>query len=526
MNTTERKPSNNRPRVSPELLDLMPPSDPAMERQLLGSVIADPTKLDEVSCIVKRDSFYEERHQRLWEHLENMPAHVAQDNSLLTRWLAGVADLEACGGAAYLAEVVQSVPYAANAVYYAEIIRDLAVKRRIREQAEGLLQLSMNPTVSADSLRAEWEAMGEMMPAISNTSFPIYSCSVLIGEKFDIQYWIDGVMVANEPMGIIGPPKALKTSTALDMAFSIATGGYFFGRFRCPQAVPVGFFSAESGLPTLAETLRRIGRAAGTDPATVQNLMICDRVPQFGTPEHLIELKLMIRRYGWKVIFVDPIFMALDGGDIANVFIQGQLYRRVSELCQHEGCTLVMLHHAKKGLGSDCQPLDLSAAAGAGFVEMMRQWIFLSKRESYILGSGLHKLHFSFGGSHGHNGYFGVDIFEGAYRQGFDRDWQVTVLNPDEIRDSQRDQKTVAREAARQETLETDKRQILNVLFKCPQGETKSIIRDRSGVRSSRFNPALASLLEDGCVIPCDIQKGNRKQPFEGYKIKETSPNV
>lgn len=519
INTTQ---DNHRPsRISPELLDQQPPADLTMERQLLGSIMYDPTKLEEVSIIVNRDSFYEDRHRRLFEHLENMPAEVAKDVSLITRWLLQAADLEACGGTAYLAEVAQSVPYAANAVYYARIVADLAVKRRIREQAEGLLQLAMNPGVSADSLRAEWESMGEMMPTISNTGFPLYSCSVLIEKQFDVQYWIDGIMVAGEPLGIIGPPKALKTSTALDMAFSIATGGYFFGRFRCPQAVPVGFFSAESGLPTLAETLRRIGRAAGTDPATVQNLMLCDRVPQFGTPEHLVELKLMIRRYGWKVIFIDPIFMALDGGDIANVFIQGQLYRRVSELCQQEGCTLVMLHHAKKGLGSDFQPLDLSAAAGAGFVEMMRQWIFLSRRESYVLGSGLHKLHFSFGGSHGHSGYFGLDIFEGTYQQGVDRDWQVTVLNFDEIRNTRQDQKTVARETARQEQLEADKRQILNVLVKCPQGETKSIIKDRCGVRTSRYGPALAALLEDGCIVECEIQKSNRKSLYQGYRTNE-----
>ena len=148
-------------------------------------------------------------------------------------------------------------------------------------------------------------------------------------------------MAAGQPLVIAGPQKALKTSIALDMAFSLATAGHFLGRFKVPEAVSVGFMSGESGLPTLAETVRRIARAAGHDPAGVRNLIISDRVPQIGSLDHLAAIDAVIQEHALEVFIIDPVFMAMDGADAGNLFIQGQLLRRVSELCQERGCTFV-----------------------------------------------------------------------------------------------------------------------------------------------------------------------------------------
>ena len=107
------------------------------------------------------------------------------------------------------------------------------------------------------------------------------------------------------------------------MAFALATGGYFLGRFKVPEPVAVGFFSGESGLPTLAETLRRIARAAGHDPSGVRNLIVSDRVPQIGSLDHLAAIDALILEHALEVLFIDPVFMAMDGADAGNLFIQG-----------------------------------------------------------------------------------------------------------------------------------------------------------------------------------------------------------
>ena len=49
-------------------------------------------------------------------------------------------DLEVIGGKAYLAEVAQSVPYAANAAYYAKIVRDKATLRGLIHTSTEILR--------------------------------------------------------------------------------------------------------------------------------------------------------------------------------------------------------------------------------------------------------------------------------------------------------------------------------------------------------------------------------------------------
>jgi hypothetical protein len=273
-------------------------------------------------------------------------------------------------------------------------------------------------------------------------------------------------------------------------------------------------------LPTLAEILRRIGRAAGHDPTAVRNLVVSDRVPQIGDPAHLVAIDAMIQQHGLAALFIDPAFLAMDGADAGNLFIQGQLLRRVSEVCQERGCTLVLLHHVKKGSGNDYQPLELSAIAWSGFAEAARQWLLLNRREPYELGSGLHRLHLCVGGSVGHGGYWGLDVDEGRYETGVDRKWLVTVLAADEIKTSQRDRRAADRETRKQETLDADRREIVGAAVKAGGPETKAGLRDRVSIPHKRFPPAFASLVADGTLQPAAVTRANG-QNYEGWKVRD-----
>ncbi|MEN6557313.1 MAG: AAA family ATPase [Thermoguttaceae bacterium] len=350
--------------------------------------------------------------------------------------------------------------------------------------------------------------------------YHLQSCADLVATTFDIRFLVDGIMAAGQPMVIAGPQKALKTSIALDMAFALAMGGCFLGRFKVPEPVGVGFMSGESGLPTLAETVRRIARAAGYDPAGVRNLVISDRVPQIGSPDHLAAIDAIIQEHALEVLFIDPVFMAMDGADAGNLFIQGQLLRRVSELCQERGCTLVLLHHVKKGSGNDYQPIELSAISWSGFAEAARQWILVNRREPYEPGSGLHRLHLCVGGSAGHGGYWGIDVDEGQYQAGTDRLWNVSVLDSTEIKTAGSDRKDADREARRQEVLDTDRREIVAVAVKLKAPESKTALRDRCQCGHARFGRAFASLVADGTLQAATVTKTNR-QTYEGWKVRD-----
>ena len=98
--------------------------------------------------MIRADDFYADANQKLYAHLLAMHDEGKRiDATLLLERLTQAGDLEAIGGAAYLAEVVHSVPYAANAVYYAEIVRDKATLRALIHASTEILRDAYEPTL-------------------------------------------------------------------------------------------------------------------------------------------------------------------------------------------------------------------------------------------------------------------------------------------------------------------------------------------------------------------------------------------
>jgi replicative DNA helicase len=135
-------------RVSSEILDRLPPQNLDAEKGVLGSVLLDPNLCDDVALVLRPDDFYADANQKLYAHLLAMHDQGLRiDATLLLERLRTGGDLEAVGGTAYLAEVVHSVPYAANAVYYAQIVRDKATLRALIHASTEILRDAYEPTI-------------------------------------------------------------------------------------------------------------------------------------------------------------------------------------------------------------------------------------------------------------------------------------------------------------------------------------------------------------------------------------------
>lgn len=133
-------------RLSSELLDRLPPQNLEAERAVLGSILHDPLVCDDVALIVRPDDFYADANQKLFHHLLAMHDEGKRIDVLLLRErLIQEGEFEAIGGAAYLAEVLQAVPYAANAVHYAEVVRDKATLRELIHASTEILRDAWDP---------------------------------------------------------------------------------------------------------------------------------------------------------------------------------------------------------------------------------------------------------------------------------------------------------------------------------------------------------------------------------------------
>jgi replicative DNA helicase len=128
-------------KVHSEILDRQPPCNLDAERGVLGSILLLPTVCDEVSLVLRPDDFYDDANRVIFSHMRTMHDENQRiDTVLLIERLRKSGDFDRVGGAGYLAEILQSVPTAANAVYYAEIVRDKATLRSLIHASTEILR--------------------------------------------------------------------------------------------------------------------------------------------------------------------------------------------------------------------------------------------------------------------------------------------------------------------------------------------------------------------------------------------------
>lgn len=339
--------------------------------------------------------------------------------------------------------------------------------------------------------------------------------------EYNTEFLIEDTLVAGQPLIIAGPQKSLKTSFIIDAALSLAFAGMFLGKLKVNRAARVAVMTGESGLSAIQDMAHRCCRAMGRWLSDATNLFWTTDLPKFGDPAHMAALEAFLTELEIEVLFIDPAYLAMSGADAGNLFIQGELLRSVSELCQRLGVTMVLAHHTKKSINRDPNdPPELSEIAWSGFAEFARQWWLIGRRETYTPGSGSHKLWLSVGGSAGHTALWAVDVEEGT-RQDIDgRRWEIDLHAPHEARSLAAETKQQERQRREADQLQHDKTAALGILAKFHMGITKTNLRDRAGL-AKRFEGVLAALIEDGSIETCDVFTGNHKTPKEGYKIKE-----
>ena len=133
-------------RAASEILDRLPPQNLEAERGVLGSLLLDPQMCDEVALELRADDFYADANQKLYRQILALHDEGKRiDTTLLVERLRQAGELEAVGGTAYLAEVLQAVPYAANVMHYAEIVRQKAILRALIHASTEILRDAWEP---------------------------------------------------------------------------------------------------------------------------------------------------------------------------------------------------------------------------------------------------------------------------------------------------------------------------------------------------------------------------------------------
>lgn len=216
----------------------VPPQNLEAEQSVLGAILLDNASIAKAMEALSEENFYRTAHRKIYlGMLELSEQGEVIDQITLTERLQTNGQLEAVGGAAYLAELVQSIPTAANMRYHCKVVRDKALLRGLIATSTDVITRGYDGTASVDELLdfAERTVFGLAQGKLGRSFTPL---SHVIKESLDLvdrlskrqervtgvptgYYDLDDVTAGLQPSDLVviaGRPSMGKTSLALGIA--------------------------------------------------------------------------------------------------------------------------------------------------------------------------------------------------------------------------------------------------------------------------------------------------------------------
>ncbi|MEV4130874.1 replicative DNA helicase [Dactylosporangium sp. NPDC049742] len=133
---------SERPSGGAETFERTPPQDVAAEQSVLGGMLLSKDAIADVVEILKSHDFYRPNHTIVFDAILDLYGRgEPADAVTVAAALTDAGEIAKVGGAAYLHTLMAAVPTAANASYYARIVAERAVLRRVIEAGTRIVQL-------------------------------------------------------------------------------------------------------------------------------------------------------------------------------------------------------------------------------------------------------------------------------------------------------------------------------------------------------------------------------------------------
>ena len=166
-------------------LDRTPPQDLIAEQSVLGGMLLSKDAISDVVEILKDRDFYRPAHELIFDAILDLygrgePADAITVAAELTKR----GDIARAGGAPYLHTLINAVPTAANASFYAKIVRERAIARRLVEAGTKIVQLGYSTEGEIDDVVDQ--AQAEVYQVTERRASEDYvQLNTLLEETFD-----------------------------------------------------------------------------------------------------------------------------------------------------------------------------------------------------------------------------------------------------------------------------------------------------------------------------------------------------
>ena len=244
------------------LAQRLPPQSLEAEVSVLGGVLLENEALNRALEVVNEGDFYREAHRQIFSALlhlyeRNEPADLITLSEVLKKRDA----LEEVGGIEYLNFLVNSVPTAANIAYYAKIIKEKSILRKLINRATEIINLGFGDAgdvdesldraerlifeISEDRVRPSFFPIKDIIKASFKTIENLYEKKQLITGVPTGFTKLDDLTSGLQPSDLIivaGRPSMGKTALALNITQHAAI----------EDGIPSAIFSLEMSKEQLA----------------------------------------------------------------------------------------------------------------------------------------------------------------------------------------------------------------------------------------------------------------------------------
>jgi replicative DNA helicase len=262
----------------------VPPQNLEVEASVLGGILLENDAINRVLEILTLEDFYRESHRKVFRAMiELSNRNEPVDIITLSELLKGRGELEAVGGAAYLASLNDFVPTAANIAYYARIVREKAILRQLIGAATEIATRGYEEKGNVDEfldaaekvifdisekrVKASFVKLGEMMKDSIKMVERLYERKEMVTGVPTGFKDLDKLTAGLQPSDLIvvaARPGMGKTAFCLNIAAHAAFGG-----------VGVGIFSLEMAKEQLV--LRMLCSEARVDNSKVRSGYLGER---------------------------------------------------------------------------------------------------------------------------------------------------------------------------------------------------------------------------------------------------------
>jgi replicative DNA helicase len=392
--------------------DRTPPQDMAAEQSVLGSMMLSKDAIGEVLEVVRGADFYRPSHELIFNAVADLGGRGEPADAItVANELQRRGELTRVGGAPYLHTLVANVPTAANGGYYAEIVREKAILRRLVDAGTKIVQIGYAGQGQVDDVvdtaqaeiyavtdrrtSEDYSPLGDVMgpvldeiEAISNRDAGLYGVPTGFADLDELTNGLHAghmVLVAARPaMG--------KSTLALDLcrAASIHNNltSVFFSLEMTRSEITMRLLSAEAKVPlnhirngTMTDDdwtklARKMGEVSGAP-------MFIDDSPNMTMMEIRAKARRLKQRHDLRLVVIDYMQLMTSGKKVESRQLEvSEFSRQIKLLAKELEVPIIALSQLNRGpeQRGDRRPM-MSDLRESGSLEQDADMVVLLHRE-------------------------------------------------------------------------------------------------------------------------------------------------